>query len=240
MVKNGESRLELDVLESLPLLESDPNHSALIQKFPQALSYVAELESGSHAILLYDNLVAASEYLCAFIEEGIHRRQTTSFIGLSPERYKTLFDQVGINTNMLENCGYLHRPSIEEVYGNNERSAGKKTQVNYETLLRTNIECESQGTRFILLNEYPLQTTPFRELMDFERWLSKRSSATVLCCYDASEVLEETYYNLFTELLKTHGHCIFQGFAMPTATLTSDRSLKHAKQLELSDELTPL
>lgn len=240
IVENKESRSELAALESLPLLEPNTDHSAFIQKLPQALSYVAELESGSHAILFYDNLVAAAEYLCAFVEEGIHRRETTSFIGLTPERYKALFDQVGLSTNMLENCGYLVHPSIEEVYGDNGASAGKKTQINYETLLRTNIECECQGTRFILLNEYPLQSTSFRELMDFERWLNKRSSTTVLCCYDAKQVLEETYYNLFTELLKTHGHCIFQGFAMPTATITNDRSFKHAKRVELNDELSPL
>jgi hypothetical protein len=213
-----------------------------VQKLPQALSYVAELESGSHAILFYDNLVAAAEYLCAFIEEGIRRRQSTSFLGLTHKRYEALFDQVGISTNMLENCGYLHHPSIEEISGENERPVGKKTEINYETLLRTNMESECQGTRFILLNEYPLQTTSFRELMDFERWLNKRASATVLCCYDARQVFEETYYNLFAELLKTHGHCVFQGLAMPTATITRDRSFKYAttKSMELTDVVSPI
>ena len=236
IVENEESRPE--PAEWFPWLESSRSHTAFVQNLPQALSYVAELETGSHAILFYDNLAAAAEYICAFVEEGIRRRQSTSFLGLLPERYEALFDQVGIKTAMLENCGYLHHPSIKELTIEDGGQLGKKRQLNLETLLRTNMESECQGTRFILLNEYPLHGTSFRGLMDFERWLNTGTASTVLCCYDARQVFEETYYNLFTELLRTHGHCLFQGIAMPTGTITGERSITNVKMK--ADVMSPV
>jgi hypothetical protein len=143
---------------------------------------------------------------------------------------------------MLETCGYLHHPSIKELTSKDGQQVEKKRQVNLETLLRTNMESECQGTRFILLNEYPLHGTSFRGLMDFERWLNTGTAATVLCCYDARQVFEETYYNLFTELLKAHGHCVFQGIAMPTSTITGDRSTSYAapKSMRTTDAMSPV
>ena len=208
--------------ETSLLAQTGRSHAAFVQRLPQALSYVTELESGAHAILFYDNLVAAAEYLCAFIEAGIHRQQTTSFLGLSTERYETLFDQVGINTAMLENCGYLRHLSINQSTSN-ERGSEKNGQLNIETLLGRDIESNYQGTRVILLNEDPLSDVTFRELMEFERQLNAPNPAIVLCCYDARQVLDEAYYNLFTELLGTHGHCLFQGIAMPTNMISRDK-----------------
>jgi hypothetical protein len=200
---------------------------------------VAELESGAHAILFYDNLVAAAEYLCAFVEEGMRRQQATSFLGLSTERYETLFDQVGINTAILENCGYLRHVPTQESPINEEPRFKARTRLSLETLLKTDIESNCQGTRFILLNEHPLNDIAFRDLMEFERWLNTLKPATVLCCYDARQVLDETYYNLFTELLKAHGHCLFQGIAMPTNTITGDRPIAYPapKSLTITDAI---
>jgi len=225
MEENGESHSHSDQSSSLPLLEAGRHH-AFIQRLPQALSYVAELESGAHAILFYDNLVAAAEYLCAFIEQGMRRQQVTNFLGLSTERYQALFDQVGINTATLENSGYLrHVPTRESL--RKEIIRFEKNEMGTEDILGEDMESNCQGTRFILLNEYPLNGVSFRDLMELERWLNTLSPATVLCCYDARQVLDEAYYNLFPELLKTHGHSIFQGIAMPTNTITGNGSITY-------------
>ena len=226
----------------MPLVETNRRHAAFVQRLPQALSYVAELESGAHAILFYDNLAAAAEYLCAFVEEGIRRQQATSFVGLSTERYETLFDQVGINVAMLENSGYLRHVPMEGSPKKEQLQLERKTQVNLEAILRTDMESNCQVTRFILLNEHPLADTSFRDLMQFERWLSTVTPATVLCCYDARQVLDETFYNLFPELLKAHGHCLFQGIAMPTHTITGDRlnTSSVPKPLKMTNAITPV
>ena len=244
IVENGDYQLRTEEAAPLSILQVSRNHAAFVQKLPQALSYVAELESGAHAILFYDNLAAAAEYLCAFVEEGIRRQQATIFLGLSKERYETLFDQVGINTATLETCGYLRHISTEQSLSKEQVRILKKRHLNLETLLRTDMEfnSNSQGARFILLNEYPLNHTTFRDLMEFERWLNKLGPATVLCCYDARQVLDEAYYNLFPELLKTHGHCIFQGLAMPTNTITGDKPITYptSKSLKTADPIAPV
>lgn len=242
IVGNGEIQLETKGCNSFSLLESDHGYRAFVQRLPQALSYVSELESGAHAILFYDNLAAAAEYICAFIEEGIRRQQTTVFLGLSKERYETLFDQVGIDTAMLETCGYLRHISNQDSCSKEQVQILKKRHMNLETLLRNDLESNCQGARFVLLNEYPLSDNTFRDLMKFERWLNTLGPSTVLCCYDARQVLDEAYYNLFPELLKTHGHCLFQGIAMPTHTITGDKSpaLPETRNIQATEVITQL
>jgi hypothetical protein len=200
------------------------------------------LESGAHAILFYDNLAAAAEYLCAFIEEGTRRKQATVILGLSTERYETLFDQVGIRAATLENSGYLRHIPMEESPRKEQPHLERKTETSLEALLRRDMETNCQVTRFILLNEHPLADISFRDLMQFERWLSTVTPATVLCCYDARQVLDETFYDLFTELLKAHGHCLFQGIAMPTNTITGDRPNTYpvSKPLKMTSAITPV
>ncbi|HUK28910.1 MAG TPA: hypothetical protein VLV31_10835, partial [Candidatus Acidoferrales bacterium] len=53
IVGNGEIQLETKGCNSFSLLESDHGYRAFVQRLPQALSYVSELESGAHAILFY-------------------------------------------------------------------------------------------------------------------------------------------------------------------------------------------
>ena len=242
IVENGESCSQLNVSKPFPLVETNRTHAAFVQRLPQALSYVAELESGAHAILFYDNLAAAAEYLCAFIEEGTRRQQATIFVGLSKERYETLFDQVGINVAILENSGYLRHITMQETPKKEQLQLERKTQMNFESLLRRDLESDCQLIRFILLNEHPLADTSFRDLMQFERWLSTVTPATVLCCYEARQVLDETFYDLFTELLKAHGHCLFQGIAMPTNTITGTKfnASSVSKPLKLTNPITPV
>jgi len=240
MVEAGGFRLGAQETQALSLLESDRTHAAFVQRLPQALSYVSELEAGAHAVLFYDNLAAAAEYICAFIEEGTRRQQTTVFLGLSKERYETLFEQVGIDTAMLETCGYLRHISNQDSCSREQIQILKRRHMNLEALLRNDLESNCQGARFILLNEYPLSDNTFRDLMKFERWLNTLGPSTVLCCYDARQVLDEAYYNLFPELLKAHGHCLFQGIAMPTHTITGDKTIACSEQkiLQTTDAIT--
>jgi len=242
IIDDLEPRPQLHESKPLPLVEINRTHTAFVQKLPQALSYVTELDAGAHAILFYDNLVAAGEYLCAFIEEGIRRQQTTVFLGLSTERYVTLFDQIGVNVATLENCGYLRHLSTRENPLREESRLEEKQQLNLEVLLRSDIESNCQGARFILLNEYPLCDVSFRELMGFERWLNTRGSSTALCCYNARQVLDQTYYNLFIELLKAHGHCLFQGIALPTNMITGNYSTSYteSKSMKRTDAIAPI
>jgi hypothetical protein len=58
--------------------------------------------------------------------------------------------------------------------------------------------------------------------MDFERSIGTRSPypISILCCHDARRaVINESKTDYFPQLLKAHGHCLFQGIGMPTGLL---------------------
>jgi len=196
---------------------------AFVERLPLALSYAASLDHGDHAILFYDSLVVATEYFCAYIDEGIKRHESTWFIGLPRVRYEKLFEQVGVKVAQLENCGYLSHFSIEDFYMEGQKPNKDKARRNIENLLHKNMESDCRGIRFIHVREpYMEHDDSFQDLIELERWLSTLSSypMSTICAYDARMVLfDEAAPGLFTELLKAHGHCFFQGMAMPTSTL---------------------
>jgi hypothetical protein len=176
--------------------------TTVVERLPYSLNYAANLAPQDCAVLFYDNLVAAAECFCAFIEEGIRRQEVTCFTGLEPKRYSALFEQVGIRVAELENCGYLRNLSTDELYGTPERDLrrarfvhihGSRTPQN-STLLET-MEHERKTHRF-----YSLPTPS-------------------ICCYDAERVVADAPAELLIELLKIHDHCFFQGVAMQTSKL---------------------
>ena len=200
---------------------SPSNIVAFVEKLPQALSYAANLSRGDHAVLFYDNLVVAAEYFCAYVCEGINRGEATCFIGLPREHYQRLFEQVGVKAVQLENCGYLSHFSIQEFYLDNERPNKNKALLNIEKLLRNSVESEGKGIRLIHIQASPMERGSFLDLIEFEQWLRTLSGYPVstICAYDAGMLVDDAPANLFTDLLRVHEHCLFQGIAMPTSTL---------------------
>ena len=199
------------------------NEVTFVERLPQALSYAANLGRGDHAILFYDNLVVAAEYFCAYIDEGINRQEATCFMGLPRGRYEKLFEQVGVKVAQLENCGYLSHFSIQDFYMEKERLNKNKALLNVENLLRYNMESNCKGIRFIHIQEPPIEyNASFQDLIGFEQWLRTlyHYPVSMICAYDAGMMSDEAAPpNLFTDLLRAHGHCFFQGMAMPTSTL---------------------
>jgi hypothetical protein len=209
---------------------SSNNEVAFVERLPQALSYAANLRRGDHAILFYDNLVVAAEYFCAYICEGINRAETTCFIGLPREHYQRLFEQVGVRVVQLENCGYLSHFSIQDFYLENQRLNKNKALLNIEKLLRNSKESDGKAIRLIHIQKSLMEGDgPFRDLIEFEHWLKTLSPypVSMICAYDAKMLVDDAPAKLFTDLLRAHGHCLFQGIAMPTSALlrTPNRQL---------------
>jgi hypothetical protein len=200
--------------------------AAFLERLPLALSYTASLTHGDHAVLIFDNLVVAAEYFCAHINEGINKQELTCVIGLPRWRYQKLFEQVGVKVAQLENCGYLRHFSLQDFYLADGHPNKNKAQRNIENLLSTTKSSICGGVRFINIQEPPSASgRSFQELIDFEKWLGTLSSypISMVCCYDARALLESPFSTHFTELLKVHEHCAFQGIAMPTNTLLGSR-----------------
>jgi len=173
--------------------------TTVVENLPYALNYAANLAPQDHAVLFYDNLVAATEYFCAFLEEGIRRQEVTCFTGLEPKRYSALFEQVGIRVSELESCGYLRNLSTDELFSHDLRRA-----------------------RFIHVHGSPArQNSTLQEIMENERKLHRFYSLPTpsICCYDAKRVVADAPAELLIELLKLHNHCFFQGIAMQTSKL---------------------
>jgi hypothetical protein len=195
---------------------------AFVERLPQALSYAANLDRGDHAILIYDNLVVAAEYFSAYIEEGINRQESTCFVGPSRERYVQLLDQAGVQVATLENNGYLRYFAFQDFCVEGTRPSKEMALRNIEALVRTSKEKECRGMRFILLSGSSQEGDfPSQSVIEFERWLNTLSAypMSTLCCYEARDTLHGPRPDLFLELLKAHGHCLFQGTAMPTSML---------------------
>jgi len=199
--------------------------SAFVERLPYALTYAANLEPGSHAVLFYDSLVVAAEYFCAFIEEGMKREEPTYFTGLEPIRYRNLFEQVGIRVAQLENSGYLRNLSnqdFETLQFDQDRS-----RRNIDSPFQTSIDEDPHGVRFIHIHNTPqLGNNTLQEIMEEERRTHKpnKYSTTSICCYDSRTILEDAPYDFLKELLKEHDHCLFQGVAMPTSRLLNLRT----------------
>jgi hypothetical protein len=195
---------------------------AFIERLPLALSYAADLDLGDHAVLFYDNLVVAAEYFSAFIDGGINRQEATCFIGLSRERYEKLFEQIGVKVAQLENCGYLRHFSSEGFHMEDERPNKNKALRKINALLSTTMKSECHGMRFIYVHDSSLeQNASINDVIEFEQCLNEISTYPVstMCCYNARMVLLSETHSLFTQLMETHGDCLFQGIAMPTITL---------------------
>ena len=198
-------------------------NTAFIQRLPYALSYTASLEPKDHAVLFYDNLVVAAEYFCAYIEEGIKRREVTCLTGLEPARYRMLFEQLGIKVAELENGGYLRNISDQEFF-REAKWAKEIWSKKGDALARNRLEWECNGIRFIHIHESDLKPRDsVQNLMLAEGRLHALYAfpAPSICCYDAKVVLEDEPADLLNGLLKSHNHCMFQGFAMPTGRLLS-------------------
>lgn len=194
--------------------------TALVDRLPYGLEYVANLEHGDHAALFYDNLVVAAEYFCAYIEEGIRRNEATCFIGPSRELYETLFEQVGIKVASLENCGYINYLPLQDPYLEDAERRTGKLQRSIQEYLRTGLKSGLKGLRIINLTTSMWDCVSVQDLLRYEQSIGTRSPSliSIVCCYDTRKLLE-TKPELFMKLVKTHGHCIFQGMAVPTTTL---------------------
>ena len=196
--------------------------AAFVERLPFALTYAANLEPRDRAVLFYDNLVVAAEYFCAFIEEGIRRREVTCFTGLEPTRYRRLFEQVGIKVAELENCGYLRNLSTGDFYNEMKQSKGNGSGRNRDDALRTGLHDNVTRIRFVHIQKpRGQQNGSLQDLMENERRAHKLSSfpTTSICCYDVELVLDDAPSEFFRELLRAHDHCFFQGIAMPTSRL---------------------
>jgi hypothetical protein len=198
-----------------------PCRTTVVENLPYALNYAANLAPQDHAVLFYDNLVAATEYFCAFLEEGIRRQEVTCFTGLESKRCSALFEQVGISVAELENCGYLRNLSTDDLYSTTEQSAWNDSG-NANDTNSTGLNHDSPRARFIHIHGSLTQqnSTP-HEIMENERKVHRFCSllTTSICCYDAKRVVANSPAELLIELLKLHNHCFFQGIAMQTSKL---------------------
>jgi hypothetical protein len=212
---------------------SGKQDTIFVDRLPFSLAYLTDLESGNHIVLFYDNLVVAAEYFCAYVEEAIHQQEPTCFVGLPRELYERLFEQVGVRVRILENCGFIKHLSIKDYCLEDGVFSKPKMLQSIENFLTISKQSNSRGARFIILSGSLLDYISAEELKECERAMDKRPSLTVsaMCSYDVRKLLE-TNPALFSEVMKAHGHCLFQAIAMPTSTLIEACTPRSTPMLE--------
>ena len=165
-------------------------------------------------MLFYDSLVAAADYFCAYIENGVTRNELTCFVGLSRLHYEKLLEQAGLKVAGLEELGYLQHVSTRDFVPEMER--------RNKCALTQGPEPERKGTRFIITHDSLMeQSDSLQNMIDFEKSLHRFSAypLSTMCSYDARILMDEAQSNLFRELVNPHGHCFFQGAVVSRNTL---------------------
>ena len=161
---------------------------------PFALSYAEDLNAGHHAVLFYDNLVVAGEYLRSYIEEAIVRHQPTCFVGFSHKYYETLFEQVGLDARELERYGYLKHWPIEDFSMKLGLLSNDELLQNVEAFLATMHQCKSKEARFIIFSSSLQERRSPEHFIEFEASLARlrQYPLSVRCCYDSQPLLRES------------------------------------------------
>jgi len=212
--------LERDNQEPIPGLVG--RQSSFVETLPQSIRYASALKKGDHMVLFYDNLVVAAEYLSAFIDAAIELHEPTCFVGLSHRQYETMFDQVGIRINELENGGYLKHIPTEDFLLQDGSFSKERMLENIEKLLTTTSESDSREFRFIIMNPPSDGRMKVPEIMELERALEglRQRPICVICCYPSEKtIIDEPKPYFLLELLRSHNHCLFQGVGISTIDL---------------------
>ena len=185
-----------------------------IHASPEVLDYVSSLEPSSHAVLFYDSKEVAAQIFAAYIDGGIERGEAIYFIGPSREHYRNLLDLAGVRVTSLERGGQLKFISIQDFYLEMGHLSYTRVLQTIQLLLSDD---GFKGARLISLTDALLQNVSPQDLAHYERKVGETFPFPIsaICSYDAQKTIDQVGHDFLIDLLKMHGHNIFQGLAAP-------------------------
>lgn len=179
---------------------------------PELLDYVRNLPASSHVLFLYESEDMKRTVLFTYIQDRIRRGELVSYCvhaGEVGEAEQAMKD-FGIDVDAGKREGLL------EVFKFDSKIVEATIKTSAREILKGIYEAKGRRTMSLIsVNSLPAWTP--ERLLECERSHGRRMEVpvTFICAYPSNEICKIWNGEYVIEMLKTHGHGIFPGIALP-------------------------
>ena len=176
--------------------------------------YVRRLSLGDHAALFYDDTNTLARVFAAYFNGGVEANEATLFVGPS-QIYDKLLQTPSIEKSSITKPGQVAQVEIEDFWQVNTKRALELAANLIENRRRSGF----RGLRILDITGMLAKYLDRAGILEYERSVGTRFSIPLsgICAYDSKEWLNDEQLEHLTQVLKCHGHGIFQGIAFPTS-----------------------
>jgi len=179
--------------------------------------YVRRLSLGEHAVLFYDDTKTLAKVFTAYFNGGVETNEATIFVGPS-QIYDKLFQTPSIERRSKTRPGHVARVELGDFFLDRGQMNTKGALQSITNLIDDRGRSGFLGLRILGLTGMLTEHVERADILEFERIMGTRfrMSFSAICAYNTHEWLNDEQLELLTQLLKCHGHGVFQGIAFPT------------------------
>ncbi len=181
--------------------------------------YVRRLSLGDHAVLFYDDTNTLARVFAAYFNGGVEANEATLFVGPS-QIYNQLLESPSIEESSITKPGQIAQIEIEDFYLHRGQVNTKRALEYAASLIEDRRRSGFVGLRILDITGMLTKYTDRAGILEYERLAGIRFNIplSAICAYDCQEWLKEQQLEDLTQVLKCHGHGIFQGIAFPTTS----------------------
>jgi hypothetical protein len=181
--------------------------------------YVRRLSLGDHAVLFYDDINTLARVFAAYFNGGVEANEATLFVGPS-QIYDKLLQTPSIEKSSLTRPGQVAQVEIEDFYLDRGQVNTKRALELAANLIENRRRSGFVGLRILDITGMLTKYLDRAGILEYERSVGTRFNIplSAICAYDSQEWLKEEQLEDLTQVLKCHGHGIFQGIAFPTSS----------------------
>jgi len=179
---------------------------------PELLDYVRNLPASSHVLFLYESEEDKRTVLFTYVQDRIRRGELVSYcvhVDGVWEIEQAMRD-FGVDVDMGKRKGLL------EVFKFDPKIVEATIKIPAREILKGIYEAKGRRTMSLISDNSLPAWTP-EKLLECERSHGRRMEVpvTFICAYPSSEICKIWNGEYVMEMLKTHGHGIFPGIALP-------------------------
>lgn len=181
--------------------------------------YVRRLSLGDHAVLFYDDTNTLARVFAAYFNGGVEANEATLFVGPS-QIYNTLLQTPSIEKNSIKRPGQIAQVEIEDFYLDRGQVNTKRALELAATLIENRRQSGFNGLRILDITGMLTKYIDRAGILEYERLVGPRFNIplSAICAYNGQEWLKDEQLEDLSQVLKCHGHGIFQGIAFPTSS----------------------
>lgn len=181
--------------------------------------YVRCLSLGDHAVLFYDDIDTLARVFAAYFNGGVEANEATLFVGPS-QIYNKLLESPSIEKSSITRPGQIAQIEIEDYYLDRGQVNTKRALEFTANLIEDRRRSGFVGLRLLDITGMLTKYMDRAAILEYERMVGTRFNIplSAICAYSGQEWLKEEQLEDLTQVLKCHGHGIFQGIAFPTTS----------------------